>query len=186
VALHNAYGGYILFGIADKGKNRVLGCGNVFDCNDFNKRLESYTGVSIECLFRWMPARSVSHSPHVGLLLVPRRTTGAPPVRFIKKGPDNLRGGRSFDQNTYVRIRDECRPATATSEDWLFLHSDRSPPEKAGRSHRLPVKAFLPPRDAELVKFVGRQETLASLRAWLTDSRSPVRLARIMHDGAHF
>jgi hypothetical protein len=43
VAFHNAYGGYILFGITDKGRNRVCGCSTEFDCGDFNRRLQSYT-----------------------------------------------------------------------------------------------------------------------------------------------
>lgn len=176
VAFHNAFGGYIVFEVKDKGKERVPGCSGEFDCGDFNKRLEGYTGVSIECLFRITPASSHDGSPHIGLLLVPRRPTGASPVRFRKKGPEKLNGNRCFSDETYIRIRDECRPATATSEDWLFLHSDRSPPEAQQWRNRRPVSASLPARDPDLVEFVGREDTLALLRAWLSDPRSPVRL----------
>lgn len=175
-AFHNAYGGYIVFGVKDKGKARLVGCKGEFDCGDFNKRLESYTGANIECLFRAAPVSADQLSPRIGLLLVPRRPIGATPVRFIKKGPEKLSGGRCFAEDTYVRVRDECRPATATSEDWRFLHSDRWPVEASQRRPPPKVKASLPARDPELVKFVGREDTLAKLRAWLSDPRSPIRL----------
>jgi hypothetical protein len=55
VAFHNCYGGYIVFGVADKGSDRIRGCDTQLDCGDFNRRLESYTGFNIECLFRTMP-----------------------------------------------------------------------------------------------------------------------------------
>jgi AAA ATPase domain len=123
-----------------------------------------------------MPASRDSNAPHVGVLLIPRRPAGVPPVRFIKKGPDKRNGTRCFNDETYIRIRDECRAATATSADWRLLHSDRNPSEKAGRSKRPSVKVQLPARDLDLVAFVGREAPLAALRTWLTDSRSPVRL----------
>jgi predicted HTH transcriptional regulator len=119
VAFHNCYGGYIVFGVADKGRERLRGCATEFDCGEFNRRLESYTGCNIECLFRAMPASREPNAPHVGVLLIPRRPAGAAPLRFIKKGPDKRNGTRCFNDETYIRIRDECRAATATSADWL-------------------------------------------------------------------
>jgi hypothetical protein len=165
-----------MFGVTDKGGERVRGCSVEFDCGDFNRRLESYTGSNIECLFRTVLVSREPNAPHVGILLIPRRPATTPPVRFIKKGPDKRNGTRCFNDETYIRVRDECRAATATSADWQLLHSDRSPPEKAGRSNRPSVKAQLPARDLELVTFVGRESPLAALRTWLTDPRSPVRL----------
>lgn len=176
VAFYNAYGGYVVFGVSDKGKQRIRGCSGNFDLGDFNKRLESYTGTSIECIFRLVQVPDHPDAAQVGLLLVPRRPAGAVPVRFKKKGPEKPNGGRCFNEETYVRIRDECRPATATSDDWLFLHSDRSPPEADGRGNPSRVVSALPARDPDLVKFVGREDTLAVLRRWLSDPRSPVRL----------
>jgi AAA domain/Putative DNA-binding domain len=176
VAFHNCYGGYIVFGVADRGSQRVRGCATQFDCGDFNRRLENYTGCNIECLYRTMPASRVLNAQHVGVPLIPRRPTGAPPVRFIKKGPDKRNGTRCFNDETYIRIRDECRAAAATSADWQLLHSDRSPSAKAGRSKPPSVKVQLPARDLDLVAFVGREAPLSTLRTWLTDLRNPVRL----------
>jgi hypothetical protein len=176
IAFHNAYGGYILFGISDSGKNRVRGVEGEFDCGDFNNRLQSYTGVNIECHCKLLPASDTPGAPNMLLLLVPRRPSGASPVRFQKDGPRKPNGDRSFQKETYVRIRDQCRPAANTSEDWAFLHSPRLPPDRISPTPRRPVRSALPSRDLDLVKFVGRENSLVKLRQWLTDARSPIRL----------
>ncbi|TIM26512.1 MAG: hypothetical protein E5Y63_28870 [Mesorhizobium sp.] len=176
LAFHNAYGGYIVFGVADKGKNRVRGCSGEFDCGDLNKRLQSYTDTNIECLYREIPLSQGTTSVPIGLLLVPRRASGLSPVRFRKEGPEKPNGGRSFGKETYIRVRDECRPATATSEDWAFLHSPRDPPEHIAAVSPRRVQCSMPPRDPDLITFVGRDGPLSELRRWLTDARSPVRL----------
>lgn len=179
VAFHNAYGGYIVFGVADKGKVRLKGILGEFDCADFNKRLNSYIGDNpIECDFRKLEIEKEGAGlVVVGVLLIPRRETGKVPVRFLKEGPAKPNGSKSFNKETYVRIRDECRPAANVSSDWAFLHSDRSPSIRGGsdyRQSRLP--STLPARDPDLVEFLGRSEPLARLREWIADPRSPIRL----------
>ena len=178
VSFHNAYGGYLVFGIKDKGRNRLVGVEDGFNCADFNKTLQSYTGVSIECLYNvveWKPEGSTSPL-NFGLLLIPRRASGVAPIKLVRKGPEKPNGRRCFHDEIYIRIRDECRAAANTHEDWQFLHSDRLPPEQMASSARVQVQAHLPARDPDLVEFVGRSEQLASLRQWIADVRSPVRL----------
>jgi hypothetical protein len=179
VSFYNAFGGYIVFGVADKGKNRIKGINGDFDCADFNKRLNSYIGDNpIECEFRTMNVVTKSGETRVvGILLVPRRRTNDHPVRFMKDGPTKANGAKCFNKETYVRIRDECRPAASISSDWTFLHSDRSPPGQRMTEYRPNrVPSTLPARDPDLVEFLGRQEPLAKLRDWIADPRSPVRL----------
>lgn len=176
VAFHNAYGGYIIFGVANAGEDRVRGCVADLDCGEFNKRIQGYTNSNIECLFRRMPVSREPGTTQVGILLVPRRAAGIRPVGFVKDGPERPSGGRSFQKATYVRVRDECRPAASTSEDWQFLHSDRSPPDSGPGLRRRIVQSFLPARDPDLIEFVGRGELIAELRNWILDVRSPVRL----------
>lgn len=176
VAFHNAYGGYIVFGIKNSGDNRIVGCENEFDCGQLNVRIQSYTMTNIECIFAKLTYLEGDLNKQIGLLLVPRRASNAPPVSFTKDGPEKQNGGRSFNKGTYIRVRDECRPATATSDDWLFLHSDRNPPEIQKLQLKRQVHSALPARDPDLIEFVGREESLAKLRDWLTDLRSPIRL----------
>ncbi len=176
IAFHNAYGGYIVFGVADKGKARLKGIRGDFDCADFNKRLNSYVGDNpIECDYRTIKLSVDGDEILLGLLLVPRRDTNKVPTRFLKEGPIKPNGARSFGKETYVRIRDECRPAANTSSDWAFLHSDRAPPQRMAMK-RAKLASTLPARDPDLVEFLGRGEPLTRLRDWIGDPRSPIRL----------
>ncbi|WP_161633187.1 MULTISPECIES: RNA-binding domain-containing protein [unclassified Labrenzia] len=177
VAFHNAYGGYILFGVTDKGRSRIKGITNEFNCADLNKTLQSYAGTSIECLYHTLEFSCTDGAVVLlGLLLIPRRSAGAPPVKLVRKGPEKSNSKRTFNDEVYVRIRDECRPATNTHEDWLFLHSERLPPEQVTSLAKVAVQGHLPARDSDLLEFVGREEQLAQLRRWVGDIRSPVRL----------
>ncbi|WP_077067060.1 RNA-binding domain-containing protein [Pseudorhizobium marinum] len=176
VAFHNAYGGYIVFGVTDKGKARVKGVEGDFDCTDFNRRLNAYVGDNpIECDFQKFQIETAGQTIQIGVLMIPRRAPGKLPVRFIKDGPIKPNGNKCFNRETYVRIRDECRPAANVSSDWAFLHSDRAPPEREGkRREKLP--STLPARDPDLIEFLGRAEPLSELREWIGDPRSPIRL----------
>lgn len=175
VSFHNAYGGYIVFGVKNKGGDRTRGVSGDFDCGDFNNRLKSYIGdAEIECYYSriGVPGKDVD----VGLLLIPRRPTDAPPVRFLKDGPKRANGEKCFNKETYVRVRDQCRPAASTTTDWAFLHSDRASPERGTKLTRRAVVSNLPARDPDMVKFIGREGSLTRLRAWMLDQRSPIRL----------
>jgi KaiC/GvpD/RAD55 family RecA-like ATPase len=176
VAFYNAFGGYIVFGVKDTGSDRLVGVSTAFNYADLNKTLQSYAGISIECLYHTLECPVAERSVTIGLLLIPRRPAGAPPVKLVRKGPEKPNGKRTFVDEVYVRIRDECRAATNTHEDWLFLHSDRLPPEQVAGAALVKVQAHLPARDLDLLEFVGRENHLANLRKWIGDIRSPVRL----------
>jgi hypothetical protein len=177
VAFHNAFGGYIVFGVTDKGRNRLIGFEGEFNCAELNAAVQRYTGTSIECLYHTLPLPEGGISPlRLGLLLIPRRVAGAPPVKMIRKGPEKPGGKHVFGTEVYVRVRDQCRAAANTHEDWLFLHSDRLPPEQVAGQVAIPIQAHLPARDTDLIEFVGRDAQLADLRQWISDPRSPVRL----------
>ncbi|RWR26602.1 hypothetical protein D2T29_20245 [Sinirhodobacter populi] len=176
-AFHNAFGGYIVFGVKDKGRDRIIGFDAEFNCADFNKTLQRYTGTNIECLYNTISFKSQDGAAvSVGILLVPRRVSGAPPVKMQRRGPEKSAGKYCFGEDIYIRVRDECRPATNTHEDWDFLHSDRLPPQREHESEKKHVQSFLPARDEDFLKFVGRAEDLANLRQWIADPRSPTRL----------
>jgi predicted HTH transcriptional regulator len=110
VAFYNAFGGYIVFGVTDKGKNRVPGTDTQLDCGDFNKRIFGYTDTNIQCLYKIFNLPDAISAKTIGILLIPRRSPGMSPVKFKKDGPEKPSGGRSFAKETYVRVRDECRP----------------------------------------------------------------------------
>lgn len=179
VAFYNALGGYIVFGVRDKGNSRVIGCDDELDVGDFNQRIEASTGISINCIFRRLPVWMADGTKvPIAALLVPRRPDGEEPAAFKKPAPTNPEKPDSpawRKGDVYVRFRDQCRPAQASSADWKFIHGQRAPSDQR-RNWRRKVHYSIPPRDAELIRFVGREEVLSQLRSWIMDKKSPVRL----------
>lgn len=172
VSFHNAFGGYILFGVKDSGSDRVVGCENIIDIDELNQKIQAAVGNPIECIFEQL----TFGGKNLGLLYVPRRPNDVSPACFKKDGPKKQNGKKTYSQGVYVRILDECRPAAATHEDWSFLYSDRSLNSSRLKAEVNKVPAKLPAKDGDLIEFVGRSQELVSLRDWLSYPRSPVRL----------
>lgn len=171
VSFHNSYGGYLIFGIEDKGDHRVIGCPTEIDVDELTQRLHGYTGRRIDCYFQLMNFQQVK----IGILLISRRKSGVNPIRFVKNGPvyNDKKPYRKND--VYIRKQSRCIAATNSAGDWKFLFSERK------IDSTISVKAVsipnnLPARDADLVKFVGRDAEIESLRKWAIDEKSPIRL----------
>ncbi|MEO1951789.1 RNA-binding domain-containing protein, partial [Thioclava sp.] len=173
VSFHNSYGGYIVFGVEDAGQNRILACDQTLDLGDISKRIKSHTGRDIELFQNTL---EVEGKP-VLLLLVPRRRRGDEPVKFSKAGPSTPKKKPAYQKGSvYIRKLDECRPAENSSEDWAFLFSERMISTSQSQPERESVPSNLPPRDPDMIRFVGRENELSILRTWLLDRRSPVKL----------
>lgn len=177
VSFHNSYGGYIIFGVDDKGADRIVGCENSLDCGDLKQRIFAYTGRDIEIYFDRIGADKSDAGKSLGILLISRRRTGEAPVNFTRNAKQSPQGKQAFSKDTvYVRIEDKCLPAHNDAKAWEFLFSERNlcTPFSKVRSYQTP--ANLPPRDPDMVKFVGREDELSDLRSWTLDQRTPVRL----------
>lgn len=173
VSFHNSFGGYMIFGVEDAGKNRVVGWDQTLDLGDISKRIRSHTGQDIELFQNALKVLG----RNILVLLVPRRRRSDEPVKFIKQGPSTPTKRPAYQKGSiYIRKLDECRPAENSAEDWAFLFSDRL----FSLTNETPTKAVipsnLPPRDPDMVQFVGRQKELSALRSWALDRRSPVKL----------
>jgi len=177
ISFHNAYGGYILFGVEDKGTEKLIGCTNELDCGDLKKRIKACTKRDVDIFFKTMSLEKYDRpNKKIGVLLISRRRRHTDPVKFVKAGPRNSKNKRPYQKDkVYVRINDECRPADSTHEDWKFLFSDRIFDRKKSVSNKS-ISNNLPARDPDLVEFVGREIELAALRNWHFDKRSPIRL----------
>ncbi len=173
VSFHNSYGGYLVFGVEDNGADRITGCEAELDLGDLSKRIKAHTGSNLELYQNSLTLGSWK----VLLLLVTRRRSEEKPLQFIKAAP--LWGKkRAYSKGSvYVRIKDECRPANNDADDWKFLFSGRrktsitQPPKPKENT-----PSNLPPRDPDMVHFVGREEELCVLRSWILDSRNPIKL----------
>ena len=161
ISFHNSYGGYILFGVEDAGENRVLGCDLTLDLGDISKRVKSHTGQDIELSQNTLKVGE----RNILVLLIPRRRRSEDPVKFLKQGPSTPSKKPAYQKGSiYIRRLDECRPAESSAEDWAFLFSDRV----FSLSVQSPVKDIipsnLPPRDPEMVQFVGREKELGDAK----------------------
>ncbi|GLP87086.1 RNA-binding domain-containing protein [Tritonibacter mobilis] len=173
VSFHNSYGGYIVFGVEDAGHDRVIGCDHTLDLGDISKRIKSHTGADIQLYQNTLKVEG----RRVLILLVPRRRRAEDPVKFIKHAPASEAKKPAYQKgSTYIRKFDECRPAENSPEDWAFLFSERTFSPKTQEFSEEIIPSNLPPRDPDMVKFVGRDQELCSLRSWITDKRSPVKL----------
>lgn len=74
VSFYNSFGGYLIFGVKDKGTNRIIGCsGAQIDCDDLTKRIQGSTGKTIQCYYKRLTVDSSTGIKEVGLLHIPRR-----------------------------------------------------------------------------------------------------------------
>ncbi|WP_264213393.1 RNA-binding domain-containing protein [Leisingera thetidis] len=173
VSFHNSFGGYIVFGVEDSGEDRVVGCNQTLDLGDISRRIKSHTGRDIELFQNTLSIGGIN----ILLLLVPRRRRVDEPVKFTKQAPSTPNKKPSYQKGSvYIRKLDECRPAENSPEDWAFLFSDRIISAQKSTPVRDAIPSNLPPRDPDMVKFVGREKELSILRTWLLDRRSPVKM----------
>jgi tetratricopeptide (TPR) repeat protein len=176
VSFYNTYGGYLVIGIADD-QRTVVGHSDPFDCNDFNKRTFAATKHSIECRYAVHPMNHTTPPVEVGILHIPKRPDALGPAQFVKDAPASPTGKREYKRHDiYFRDTDQCRPAVS-SEELAFLCARRIPAPIDQADIRQSLSNNLGPRDAGLVKFVGRQDLLHILWSWLSDAfSSPCKL----------
>ena len=179
VAFFNSYGGYILVGIADSGSNRFVGVSDEFDISDLNNKIEGFTGKSIDCTYRIIDLEVNGETKPLGVLHIPKRSADDDPVSFSKAAPSDARGNKAFRKNdTYMRVRDTCVPATDKADNWQLLLGPRDQYATTGpvEVQKHPLNSNLGPKDPEMFQFVGRDADLAKLRSWFFSPRDPIRM----------
>lgn len=177
VAFHNSFGGYLLAGV-DNSSRLVLGYDRPFCYEDLNKKIQSYTGVSIDCSYERLHAPAAHGGVMVGLLLIPRRADGERPVQFIQSCPVASNGKQPFKRkDIFFRLRDQSI-AAETSYDLEFLFSKHR--RYINFTHRLQETAVLgnnlPQQEHSLAPFVGRDIYLNKLWQWFFDRYNRVKI----------
>ena len=175
VSMHNSYGGYIVAGVNEHTDLSLVGCQNLcstgFTVEKLNQQVASYTRTNISCRFRQF---QISNVP-LGLLLVPMRDCHAPAVRMARGAPIKSNGRSSFSKgDIYARIGDSCVPVHRDMQALQFVCSERI--FGKDREFNRQLENNLPPRDPNLIQFVGRTDYLVSLWNWLTDRHTPVKV----------
>lgn len=188
VSMYNTYGGYILYGVAEKQSEtefEVVGINkNSIDVESLKALTKEYTGERIQLSLQYFPAEDVSSNnatPQVGLLYIPKRISSEP-LCFGKRGPeDNKKKPVFVEEDIYYRKGDECLLAKGLAVLTLAgprpcpYDDSRSPidqlkPTKSGIHNNLPDRNFI------CARFIGRKYQIEELWAWFADEFSHVRV----------
>lgn len=180
VALHNSFGGFLVFGVREVEKDRifeVIGVEpNKFNIAKLRDMARSYLGKDLR-----LSAQPIAGTDtYLEVIWVAKRSQGELPTRFVKNGPEDKRKHLTFKKGDTVFRRLEGNGLAKEAEDFDFLFSVRRPPslslstdDIAGEEaldHNLPDRTFICSR------FVGRRTDIGDLWNWLADDFSRVRL----------
>ena len=177
VAFHNSYGGYIIAGVDQYSDRPLIGCTNLdadgFTIEKLNEQVYSYTRTKIICKFRKI---AIDPSKTWGLLLIPMRHASATVVRMARGAPQRANGNPPlFKKGDIVaRIVDDCISVQSHLQGLQFVCSTRK--LSAGTPEFPYIENNLPPKDPNLIRFVGRTDYLLKLWNWIIDRHTPVKV----------
>lgn len=180
VALHNSYGGFLVFGVEEIEKDRkfsVVGTdGQDIDLAKLRDQARSFLGGDL----RFGSQTIMLDNRQLQTLFVAKRTMGESPVRFAKHGPETSKSKLCFKRNDVVFRRIDSNAVASCADDFDFLFSVRKPPS-IDLSYRdlqdeAPLDHNLPDRSHVCSRFIGRNDSLGDLWTWLGDRFSRVRL----------
>lgn len=174
VAFHNSFGGYIISGVDQHAPAPIIGCDELdtaeFTLEKFNEQVSAYTRGKFACKFRKLTVAGKT----LGLLLVPMRGSNSPVVRMTKGAPER-QGKSAFRKGEILaRIGDACLPVQNDLQGLQFVCSRRRLSSDVPEFPR--IENNLPPKDPNLIRFVGRTEYFLKLWSWLTDRHTPLKV----------
>jgi hypothetical protein len=180
VALHNSYGGFVVFGVREVERDRafeIVGVTpNGLQIAKLRDNARAYTGVDL----RLKPIGLKVGVFNLEVIWVAKRGLGEAPVRFLRNGPEEKPGALIFKKSEVVFRRIENNAVAKQAEDYDFLFSNRQPPSLELNAKDIgniqPLDHNLPDRALICSKFVGRGTDLGDLWTWLADDFSRVRL----------
>ena len=106
-AFHNTFGGYIIIGVDDKTKSISDYTSNL-DIDLVNARIRADLNASVDFTYR----RISFHNRHLGLIFIPRRRDGIPPIQFRREAKPKQSGRKSY-KNGDIYYRDDAASAPA-------------------------------------------------------------------------
>lgn len=179
VAMHNSYGGFLVFGIRETEKDRsfeIVGIEQGIQLNKLRDMARNFLGTDL----RVSAVLKALNGHSIEIILVAKRTYGDKPLKFQKNGPEEKPGKPCFKRGEVVFRRLESNAVAQLADDYDFLYSPRRPPSiellptEFGTEE--PLEHNLPDRTFICSRFVGRKDYLVDLWNWLADDFSRVRL----------
>lgn len=175
-AFYNSMGGYLVICFVPGIQEELLSY--ISDNDRFNQMLSGYLGSNIGVRITSFEKNVNSVMCNVLLLYIPKRAITTKPKAF-KKNSKNLGTPEKQrftirKEDIYCRYEHECKCANSDIELLTFLFSDREP----GTSSLFATKIEnnLPPKDPNLITFVGRKEYLECLWQWISEPRRPIKV----------
>lgn len=177
VSFYNSMGGYIL-SVFDAGPQFQDVLDFLANSDELNQRVQGYLDRNIGVRTIFIDRKVEGLPRKVALTYIPKRPLNVKPRPFIK----NSRNIGTADKpkfiiqkgSLYCRFEHECKPANNDIELLNFLFSDRDWRPQFRLDIR--IENNLPPRDPNLIQFVGRKQSLEALWNWITESKKPIRV----------
>ena len=180
VALHNSYGGFLVFGVRETEKDRAFEIVGVQQNGILASKLRDMARSYLGSDLRVSVSSQTLVGKNVEVVWVAKRSMGDSPMKFAKNGPDDKPGKPCFKRGDVVFRRIDSNAIAQYPDDYDFLYSARRPPSieltSADLSDGDPLAHNLPDRALVCSRFVGRRDDLGDLWAWLADDFSRVRL----------
>lgn len=179
VAFHNSFGGYIVGGVGEFQSEPLVGCKNsenfAFRLDKLNDKLTAYTKSNIRCRIEKFTLSQGGTNRCISLLYVPRRGENSSIVRFVKGAPENKKKQAFQKGDIFARIDDKCLSARVNNIVIPFVCSKRLLQNNSATPY-FPAENNLPPRDPNLVRFIGRADYLDKLWWWMVEQNVPLKV----------
>src|SRR5690606_12547061 len=127
-AFHNSYGGFLVFGIREKEKDRLFEVIGIeqdgVQIGKLRDMARAYLGTDL----RLSASSQYVEGKKIEAVWIAKRATGDTPVKFCRNGPDDKPGKPFFKRGDVVFRRIESNAIAQLAEDYDFLYSARRPP----------------------------------------------------------
>lgn len=175
-AFYNSMGGYLVLCFSPGVQQELFA--NISDNDRFNQTLSGYLGANIGVRISFFNIDIRNENATVLLVYIPKRAINIKPKSFRKNSrnlgtPEKQRFTIRKD-DIYCRYEHECKCANSDIELLTFLFSDREPETNALLATK--IENNLPPKDPNLIAFVGRKEYLECLWQWISEPRRPIKV----------
>lgn len=176
LSFHNAYGGYLIYGVDETKEDFFEPVGiqkDTFKRKQLRDLSAECISDSIDFNYEEYEVQLGEWSGLVGVLQVPKRQKNVKPLYFTKNGPADEKGKLTFEKDSvYLRTQDNCILAKK-QQHWEVINSDRElafGPNISYRKSKPVLDNNLPHRSLICAKFIGRDSIIEELWEWLGDS----------------
>jgi len=170
---YNAFGGYLIVAFPPEEASRFLRFTNK---DDFDKLSDRYLRTYIPLESYQTKSMLAGKLANVLLIRIGKREIG-PPIAYKRNSALRGDGSPVFKSDDIpLRYGSSTLIINQRHDLLVFAFGERKPDVGEVPSPLNEIDNNLPPRDPNLLEFIGRREYLVALWNWLTDVRNPVKV----------